>query len=87
MRRFHPDDRRVHEQVMAQVIEHPKIYDFEARILLPDGSERFILFTSEGLHDDQDTLIEIIGTVQEITNRTHIVAALRESEGRFRLAF
>jgi two-component system cell cycle sensor histidine kinase/response regulator CckA len=69
MERFHPDDRAVNEQVMAQAIADREQYTFGARVLLPDGNTRFIVSTSEGHYDDDGKLVRISGTVQDVTER------------------
>jgi PAS domain S-box-containing protein len=66
---FHPDDRSVFEEVMAHATASRERYSFEARILLPDGSTRFVISTSEGQYDDSGGLAHISGIVQDITDR------------------
>ncbi len=77
MERFHPDDRRTHETVMAEAIAHREQYTFEARILRPDGHERIVFSTSEGHHNETGDLVRISGTVQDITERKQIEEQLR----------
>jgi PAS domain S-box-containing protein len=87
MERFHPDDRALHEQVMAQAIADREQYTFGARILLRDGSIRFVVSTSEGHYDDDEKLVQISGTVQDITERKLAEEALRESEEKLRAQY
>ena len=84
MSRFHPEDQKAHEEVMAQAIAHGDRYDFDVRIVLPDGSVRYIVSTSKGHLDEAGNLLHISGTVQDITERQQMEARLQESEERLR---
>jgi len=80
MKRFHPKDQKLHKEVMAQTIANRRQYTFEAHILLPDGSDRFLLSTSEGHFTQQGDLTQISGIVQNITERKQAEETLRKSE-------
>ena len=80
MSRFHPDDRELHEGLILQAIENRDQYSFEARILLPDGGTRILFSTSEGYFDDSGTLIQISGTVQDITRLKQAEEELRHAK-------
>ncbi|MDY6857125.1 MAG: PAS domain S-box protein [Thermodesulfobacteriota bacterium] len=69
MSRFHPEDRKLYDSLVTQAIENHEQYSFEARIILPDGNNRILFSTSEGHFDDNGNLIELAGTVQDITER------------------
>lgn len=57
-------------------------YDF--RIVLPDGSIRWIEARSVSVFDDNNQPIRMVGTSQNITERKQIELALNASESRFR---
>lgn len=80
MERFHPEDQKLHQEVMAQAIANRRQYTFEAQILRPDGSDRFLLLISEGHFDHQEALTHISGIVQDITKRKQAEETLRQSE-------
>ncbi len=80
MERFHPEDQKLHQEVMAQTIANHRQYTFEAHIVLPDGRDRFLLSTSEGHFDHQGALTHISGIVQDITKRKQAEETLRKSE-------
>jgi PAS domain S-box-containing protein len=69
MNRFHPDDRKMHEKLIEQAIANHQQHAFEARILLPDGSVRYVVSTSEGHYDERGNLTRVSGIVQDITER------------------
>ncbi len=87
--RFYTDDQKLFEEVMTEAIANRGQYTFEALILLPDGSSRSLISTSEGIFDDGENLTRITGTVQDITERKKAesqreaaLEALRESKQR-----
>ncbi len=78
MSRFHPDDRELYKELISQAIANREQYTFEVRILLPDGSTRFTISTSEGHYDDGGNLTQISGTVQDITERKQAEEEIRK---------
>ena len=82
----HPDDRTRISEVLFEAIEQRKAYHIEHRIILPDGSERFVYGQAELTFDRQTGKpIKLLGTVQDITERKRADDALRESENKFRM--
>lgn len=86
MERFHPDDRKVHEDVLANAIKNRREYSFEPRLILPDGSIRYVYSTSKGHYDDEGELLAISGFVQDITQRRQTEMDLRDSEASLQRA-
>jgi two-component system, cell cycle sensor histidine kinase and response regulator CckA len=80
MERFHPEERKLQEELILQTIANREHYSFEARIILPDGSTRFLTSTSAGYFDDSDNLIKISGAVQDITERKRSEEKLQRSK-------
>lgn len=80
MSRFHPEDRLMHEEVLRQAIDKREQYSFEARILHPDGMQRYIFSTSEGRFDAKGSLIQVSGIVQDITERKQTVEELERHQ-------
>ncbi|MEY9161530.1 AAA family ATPase [Bradyrhizobium japonicum] len=83
-RRIHPDDRdRVLETVQEAV---RKKTDFEAefRILLPDGTIKYLEGTSHHLFSPDGALLEALTSTVDVTQRKLTEQALRESEQNLR---
>ncbi len=87
MTRFHPDDRDLHEKIIATAIAQRQPYSIEGRILLPDGAVRHLFSTSEGTFDEDGNPTELSGIVQDITERKQAEARLKESESSYRGVF
>ena len=80
----HPDDHEILHNAIQKCIEENRHYDIEHRILLPDGSVRWVLMTGAVIKDETGTPARIIGMIRDITERKEsaekINASLREKE-------
>ena len=84
----HPADRKNVSDVLAETIEHRKIFNIEHRAILPNNTERIVLGKAELVFDERSgEPLKLIGTVQDITERRRTDAALRESEFKLRTLF
>lgn len=61
-------------------------YECDAEVVRPDGSHRWIVARGQATRDADGTVVELYGTVQDITERMQVIARLHESEERLRLA-
>jgi PAS domain S-box-containing protein len=68
IQRIHPDDRDLVQQNIDRAAEGRANLDFEHRLLMPDGSVRYIHVLARTLEPSLDTL-EYVGTVMEVTER------------------
>jgi PAS domain S-box-containing protein len=80
LERVHPDDRASIELVETELYEG-KDADYDYRILLPDGSIRYITSVAHPICNDSGQVIEFVGTVMDVTERK-LAEALREGESR-----
>ena len=82
---IHPEDRELVRQKVAEAIENHTQYSVDHRIVLPNGTERVVHEQSQILYDDETGKpLKMFGVVQDVTERTHVETALRESQARWR---
>ena len=84
VRRVHPDDLAKLRQVIDEASRGDKV-DITHRLLMPDGSVKFVHVLGHALKDAAGNL-EIVGAVMDVTERKRAEQALRESEAKFRAA-
>jgi PAS domain S-box-containing protein len=80
----HPDDR---DRLYAETEEaqrQKKDFEVEFRILLRDGTVRYVEAIGHHVFSSRGALLEILGTHVDVTERKRAQAALRESEAKFR---
>ncbi|MBE9080328.1 PAS domain S-box protein [Romeria aff. gracilis LEGE 07310] len=70
---IHPDDRAQVLEVVAQC-QHQDFVENEYRIVRPDGAVRWIRDRSFAVRNDQGTIVQAVGTAQDITDRKQIEA-------------
>ncbi|MEG5060172.1 PAS domain-containing protein [Microcoleus sp. A2-C5] len=84
---YHPDDREVFEQTINLAISEGTPYKIELRILHSSGHIRYVEIRGETVSNETPEVIQLLGTVMDITERKQAEAALQISEERFYLAF
>jgi len=81
----HPEDREYDLEHIQKGIEKGVPWDIEHRLLLKDGTIKWVRAVGEPNLDESGKTIHIIGIVQDITERKRVEETLRESEERFRI--
>jgi PAS domain S-box-containing protein len=66
---IHPDDRSLVEEAFNQALDNHDPYRITHRLLLSDGTVKYVEEQCETHYDDQDNPIKSIGTVQDITEQ------------------
>jgi len=79
-----PEDRKRHEELIKKATKIRKEGLYEQRFLRPDGSVGYYASMFKGEYDKSGKLINIVGVVQDITERKKAGKILRESEDRYR---
>ena len=84
LQRVHPEDAARVKQSIERASQEAKDYDHEYRLLMPDGSVKYLHVVARALRD-QSGSFEFVGAVTDITERKRAEDALRASEQSFRL--
>jgi len=79
---IHPDDREKSALAMQRGAEFGEEWDIEHRLLLQDGKIKWVHVIAEPVRDTTGELVEIVGTVQDITQQKLMEESLRSSESR-----
>src|SRR5262249_6563627 len=72
LERVHPQDRELVARATGEAVRREGTYSFDARILMPDGTVRFVHEQAEVRYDDDGTPLVLAGTTQDITERKQI---------------
>jgi PAS domain S-box-containing protein len=80
--RIHDRDR-LWEKVQ-EALRQKKDYSGEFKIVLPNGTVKYLAATSHHLFSTNGEIVEVIGTNVDVTERKHAEEALRESEAKIR---
>src|ERR687890_874973 len=87
MELVHPQDRELVNKNREGALYRAKPYDFEHRIVRPNGEVRVVHRRAQVYVDEEGEPSRMVGTVHDITEQKEAEEALRESEERFRTAF
>lgn len=68
-KKIHPDDREMVEQAFWEAVENKTPYDIVHRILLEDGTIKFVNERCRIHYDDKGQPVRAIGIAQDITER------------------
>lgn len=77
--RVHPEDRAAVSKAVQVATETGAPYSIEHRIVLPDGTERYVREQAEVMHDERGT-VRLVGTVQDITEYKRLEDQLRQAQ-------
>jgi PAS domain S-box-containing protein len=75
--RVHPDDRERIRDLVEHANRNPGPFDFEERIVRPDGSVRVLQSRGKSIADRTGHTIRLVGTCQDITERKEAEATAR----------
>src|SRR5882762_4628972 len=66
LKRVHPEDKALVQQLIDLASRDGKNFDLEHRLLMPDGSIKYVHVVSHGVRDDLGNL-EFVGSVMDVT--------------------
>src|SRR5262249_49737458 len=81
--RIHPDDRDRVWRVVQEAVGQKEDFTAEFRILLPDKTIKHLVGTSHHLFSPLGTLVEVMTTTVDVTERKRAEEALCELESEF----
>lgn len=84
LQQIYPDDVALFQHHVEAAITEGKSYEHEQRIFRSDCSMRYVLGKGEAVFNSSGQVIQLFGTVQDISQRKLAEEQLRESEEKFR---
>ncbi len=82
---YHPDDQETLAALLAQGIEAKEGFEFQRRLIRPDGKRRHVACKAVCELDDRGVVVSIFGVFQDITDHVHTLKSVQQSERRYRL--
>jgi len=80
LQRTHPDDRALVRETLDQAARDRKAFDFEHRLLMPDGAVKHIRVAGQPSTHHESGNFEFVGAVTDITKSKLAEESLRQSE-------
>src|SRR5258706_287721 len=79
LRRVHPDDRALLQQVLDKASNQGTSFETECRLLMPDDRVKHLRVLAHALQDSSSN-IEFVGAVMDVTERKRLGQRLRQAE-------
>jgi PAS domain S-box-containing protein len=79
LQRVHPEDVALVQQIIERATQDRKDFDFEHRLLMPDGSIKHVHIVARALNDESGN-VELVGAVMDVTAAKQAEQTLRKSE-------
>ena len=79
LQRVHPEDTALVRQTIERAAQQGKGFDFEHRLLVPDGSIKHLRVVARALNNESNSA-EFVGAVMDVTAAKQVEQTLRESE-------
>jgi PAS domain S-box-containing protein len=80
IRFIHPEDRDRYLNLVREKAVAGRPFEADLRIILNDGSIRYIETRGEPIFDDQGQLVRLFGTILDITDRIQVELELRKQK-------
>jgi formate hydrogenlyase transcriptional activator len=83
LERVHPEDMALVQETIERASQDGKDFDFEHRLLMPDGSVKYVCVVAHALRDESGS-IEFVGALTDITTAKQAEEKIRQSERELR---
>jgi PAS domain S-box-containing protein len=80
LQRAHPHDRARVQQTLDRAAQERKDLNFEHRLLMPDGSVKYVHVVGHASKEDESGTPEFVGAITDITERKHAEEILQRNE-------
>jgi len=80
VQRTHPEDSAFLQEALDQAGRDRRAFDFEHRLLMPNGSVKYLRVVGHPSTNDESGDFEFVGAVTDVTERRRIEEALLRSE-------
>src|ERR1700686_3160594 len=80
LQRTHPYDRACVQETIERAVQERRDFDFEHRLLMPDGSVKYVHVVGHASREEESGTLEFVGAITDITERKHAEETLRRSE-------
>ncbi len=80
----HPEDKNVGDEFISKALNTGKPVDVDYKIIAPDGTVRYHNAITRVKADENGKLLEVSGTIQDVTDKKLTEKTIKESEQRFR---
>ncbi|HEY9810365.1 MAG TPA: PAS domain S-box protein [Halomicronema sp.] len=84
LERVHPEDVKSVKKSLKRVMSEGKPYEFDQRIVRPDGEVRYLAAKGQPIFDQKGKVVKLFGTILDITERKLVEENLRTSEALLR---
>src|SRR6266446_6168233 len=69
LQRIHPEDRERHAEIIDKAAREPMDYEVDYRVVLPDGTVRWIHAVGHPVFSASGDVVQLVGTVMDVTER------------------
>ena len=84
LQRVHPEDRGKWQETIERAIRERSDYDVEFRILLPDGTTKWVQTVGHPVLSAAGELVQFVGSSMDVTERKTREEKIREQEAELR---
>jgi PAS domain S-box-containing protein len=84
LQRVHPEDRGRWQGTIESAIQEKSDYDVQFRILLPDGTIKWVQTVGHPVFGAAGELVQFVGSSMDVTERKSAEERIREQEGELR---